>query len=95
MFARGCRLARVLVDLGCRLLKMIHERNPIATKELASDAERSQLLGSLIAKLIEIRRSLVNQAAELLGIPVGTVKSRVYYALRALRLVLAEQGVSL
>jgi RNA polymerase sigma-70 factor (ECF subfamily) len=37
----------------------------------------------------------VNEAAEVLGIPAGTVKSRVYYALRALRLVLAEQGVSL
>jgi RNA polymerase sigma-70 factor (ECF subfamily) len=37
----------------------------------------------------------VNEAAEVLGIPVGTVKSRVYYALRALRLVLAERGVSL
>jgi RNA polymerase sigma-70 factor (ECF subfamily) len=37
----------------------------------------------------------VNEAAEVLDIPVGTVKSRVYYALRALRLVLAEQGVSL
>jgi len=36
----------------------------------------------------------VNQAAEVLGIPVGTVKSRVYYALRALRLVLDERGVS-
>ncbi len=37
----------------------------------------------------------VNEAADVLGIPVGTVKSRVYYALRAIRLVLAEQGVSL
>jgi RNA polymerase sigma-70 factor (ECF subfamily) len=37
----------------------------------------------------------VNEAAEVLGIPVGTVKSRVYYALRALKLVLAERGVSL
>jgi RNA polymerase sigma-70 factor, ECF subfamily len=37
----------------------------------------------------------VNEAAVVLGIPVGTVKSRVYYALRALRLVLAQQGVSL
>jgi RNA polymerase sigma-70 factor, ECF subfamily len=36
----------------------------------------------------------VNEAAEVLGIPVGTVKSRVYYALRALRLILAERGVS-
>lgn len=37
----------------------------------------------------------VNDAAEILGIPVGTVKSRVYYALRALKLVMAERGVSL
>lgn len=36
----------------------------------------------------------VNEAAGVLGVPVGTVKSRVYYALRALRLVLAEQGGS-
>jgi RNA polymerase sigma-70 factor, ECF subfamily len=42
-----------------------------------------------------LRDRTVNDAAEILGIPVGTVKSRVYYALRALRLVLAERGVSL
>ena len=41
-----------------------------------------------------LRDRTVNEAAEALGIPVGTVKSRVYYALRALRLVLAERGVS-
>ncbi len=33
-------------------------------------------------------------AAEHLGIPEGTVKSRTHYALRALRLVLAEMGVT-
>jgi RNA polymerase sigma-70 factor, ECF subfamily len=36
----------------------------------------------------------VNQAAAALGIPVGTVKSRVYYAMRALRVVLEEKGVT-
>ena len=40
-----------------------------------------------------LRDRTVNQAAEALGIPVGTVKSRVYYALKALRVVLAERGV--
>jgi RNA polymerase sigma-70 factor (ECF subfamily) len=40
-----------------------------------------------------LRDRTVNEAAEVLGIPVGTVKSRVYYALRALRVVLAERGV--
>ena len=33
------------------------------------------------------------QAAARLGIPVGTVKSRLHYALHALRLVLEEMGV--
>jgi RNA polymerase sigma-70 factor, ECF subfamily len=40
-----------------------------------------------------LRDRTVNQAAEVLGVPVGTVKSRVYYALRALQVVLAERGL--
>lgn len=36
----------------------------------------------------------VAEAAERLGIPAGTVKSRTHYALRALRLALEEMGVS-
>ncbi|MGW1722194.1 sigma-70 family RNA polymerase sigma factor [Streptomyces sp. NPDC002306] len=34
------------------------------------------------------------QAAEFLGVPQGTVKSRVYYALRSLRSALEDNGVS-
>jgi RNA polymerase sigma-70 factor (ECF subfamily) len=41
-----------------------------------------------------LRDRTVNAAAEVLGIPVGTVKSRVYYAMRALRVVLEEKGVT-
>lgn len=41
-----------------------------------------------------LRDRSVNEAAEVLGIPVGTVKSRVYYALRALRVALEERGVT-
>jgi len=36
----------------------------------------------------------VAEAAVALGIPAGTVKSRTYYALRALKVVLAERGVT-
>jgi RNA polymerase sigma-70 factor (ECF subfamily) len=40
-----------------------------------------------------LRDRTVNQAARVLGLPVGTVKSRVHYALRALHVVLAQHGV--
>lgn len=36
----------------------------------------------------------VNEAAEELGIPAGTVRSRVFYALRSLKLALEERGVT-
>ena len=36
----------------------------------------------------------VAEAAQALGVPEGTVKSRCYYALRALKLALAERGVT-
>jgi RNA polymerase sigma-70 factor (ECF subfamily) len=32
-----------------------------------------------------LRGRTINEAAQTLGVPPGTVKSRVYYALRALR----------
>ena len=40
-----------------------------------------------------LRGRTVNDAATALGIPVGTVKSRVYYAMRALQVILAERGL--
>jgi RNA polymerase sigma-70 factor (ECF subfamily) len=35
----------------------------------------------------------VNEAAEQLGVPPGTVRSRVFYALRSLKIALEERGV--
>ncbi|GAA0347749.1 MULTISPECIES: sigma-70 family RNA polymerase sigma factor [Streptomyces] len=36
----------------------------------------------------------VSEAAEALGVPAGTVRSRVFYALRSMRLSLEERGVT-
>jgi RNA polymerase sigma-70 factor (ECF subfamily) len=41
------------------------------------------------------RGRTVEEAATVLAIPAGTVKSRSYYALRSLKLALAERGVTL
>ena len=40
------------------------------------------------------RGRTVPEAAEVLGLPLGTAKSRVYYALRALRSALQQRGVT-
>lgn len=40
------------------------------------------------------RSRTADEAARLLGIPPGTARSRVYYALRSLRLALEERGVT-
>jgi RNA polymerase sigma-70 factor (ECF subfamily) len=42
---------------------------------------------------LHYRRFTVNEAAVQLNIPSGTVKSRAYYAVRALRAILDEMGV--
>lgn len=52
-----------------------------------SDDHRSAILE------VHYRGRSVAEAAAVLGVPEGTVKSRVYYGLKALRLRLEEMGV--
>jgi RNA polymerase sigma-70 factor (ECF subfamily) len=68
------------------------------------DAMQAWLVADALASLSEHHRAVlvetyyrgrsVSEAATALGIPPGTVKSRSYYALRALRLALEERGVT-
>ena len=100
---------RIVIDQGRRRRArptetgdQMLENVPVAdtTEDLLRKVVVTEAMQALSAAHREIlnetilRDRSVNQAAEALGIPVGTVKSRVYYALRALRLVLAERGVS-
>ncbi len=79
-----------------------------ATGQVPDDAEVDRILetwqlADALATLSDDHRAAivlchhrghsVAEAAGLLGVPEGTVKSRVYYGLRALRLRLEEQGV--
>ncbi|MEU1170379.1 sigma-70 family RNA polymerase sigma factor [Streptomyces microflavus] len=58
-----------------------------------------QALGELneqqqtVIRLMYVLECSVDQAAEHLGIPPGTVKSRAFYAVRALRRALEKQGI--
>jgi RNA polymerase sigma-70 factor (ECF subfamily) len=100
---------RIVIDQGRRRRArptetgdVVLENVPVAdsTEELLRKVVVSQALQALSPAHREVlnetilRDRTVTEAAEVLGIPVGTVKSRVYYAIRALRLVLAERGVS-
>ncbi|MFD3324730.1 sigma-70 family RNA polymerase sigma factor [Streptomyces sp. NPDC058701] len=80
---------------------------PVEELDTSSDSTAStinshvvvQALGELneqqqtVIRLMYFLECSVNQAAEHLGIPPGTVKSRAFYAMRALRKALEKQGI--
>src|SRR5690242_6295750 len=74
------------------------------TDDEADRTVEGWLIAEALARLSEVHRQVliecfyrgrsVAEAAGRLGIPAGTVKSRTHYALRSLRLVLEEMGVT-
>ncbi|SOD75020.1 RNA polymerase sigma-70 factor [Jatrophihabitans sp. GAS493] len=84
---RAARCRPVTVD--------IDESYGSATEDGSEDMIRKWMVTSLLKKLPELQREALvatilydrtmAQAAQALGVPEGTVKSRVFYALRALR----------
>jgi RNA polymerase sigma-70 factor, ECF subfamily len=63
----------------------LSNRHLVAAALARLTQEHRDVLGELY-----LRGSSVGQAAQALGIAPGTVKSRTYYALRALRLAIEE-----
>lgn len=76
---------------------------PVAPDDVDRALERWQISDALaqlskahrdvLVQLYYLDRS-VAEAAEVLDVPPGTVKSRAYYALRAMRLALQESGAT-
>lgn len=75
---------------------------PATTDDAAERVVDRQVVVTALRSLSEEHRrvlvesyffgSTLEQTAKTLGVPVGTVKSRTHYALRAMRAVLAEMG---
>ena len=85
-------------EVGEEALSALPAEDPIDQAVLAWEVAEalSKLSPEHRAVLVETyyRGRSVAEAAELLKVPPGTVKSRTFYALRALRLALEERGVS-
>ncbi|MGV9264234.1 sigma-70 family RNA polymerase sigma factor [Kitasatospora sp. NPDC003701] len=70
------------LDTALRLMAMSD------AMEALSDAHREVLAETYL------KGRTVNEAASVLGVPPATVRSRVYYALRSLKIALDERGVA-
>lgn len=102
-------VARNIVIDDARSARRRHEHTVEELPETASGDDTDAMFDALLveealATLTPDHRAVivaayyggrsVAQAAEELGIPAGTVKSRLHYAVRALRLALQERGVT-
>lgn len=102
-------VARHIVIDEARSARRRHENAVAEVPERAADDETDRLLDALLIQdalaavspehravviAAYYRGRSVGEVAAELGIPEGTVKSRMHYGLRALRLALQERGVT-
>ena len=83
---------------------VIDEVPELPTQDDSDRAVQSWLLGDAVRQLSPAHRDViverfyhdrtVREAADRLGLPAGTVKSRTHYARRALKLALEDRGVA-
>ncbi|WTR17422.1 sigma-70 family RNA polymerase sigma factor [Streptomyces sp. NBC_00138] len=100
---------RIVIDGHRSRLSRPQESSPAALEQLPAqdELERSLRLMTISDALQDLsaahrealvetyfRGRTVNEAADELGLPPGTVRSRVFYGLRALRNALEERGVT-
>lgn len=100
---------RVVIDAHRRRLARPDETSPASLERVpaADELDRALRLMAISDALDELsdahRQVLIetyfkgrttNEAAAELGVPPGTVRSRLFYALRSLRIALEERGVT-
>ncbi|MCP2312420.1 RNA polymerase sigma-70 factor (ECF subfamily) [Kitasatospora paracochleata] len=100
---------RIVIDNHRSSRARPHEVDPAPLELLPAEDEleralRLMTISEALDDLTEAHRTVivetylkgrtVNEAAALLGVPPGTVRSRIFYALRALKLALEERGVT-
>ena len=96
--AHRSRMARPLEITGVTWLSEL-SADPDAVDRILSSMVVNDALESLTPAHREVLRETfyadrsTQEAATALGVPPGTVKSRVYYALRSLKAALEERGV--
>lgn len=100
---------RIVIDGHRSRQARPHEVDPGPLESLPAADEidralRAMLISEAMADLTPVHRQVLVEtylrgrsaveAAQVLGVPPGTVRSRVFYALRSLRLALEERGVT-
>lgn len=91
---RGARVAEVITDSPPELVGEDETERAVEGWIVAEALRRLSPAHREVLVECFYRGRSVTEAAALLGVPAGTVKSRTHYALRSLRLVLEEMGVN-
>jgi len=96
-YRAASRRPRVVTQIDENIAEPAYDVDEIdrALDALLIDQALSRLSADHVAivKLLHVQRMSITDAATTLGVPEGTVKSRAFYALRQLRVILDEMGV--
>ncbi|WP_250037833.1 sigma-70 family RNA polymerase sigma factor [Paractinoplanes maris] len=91
--ARQARPAEVAETVSSTPVERDHADQVVDSMVVLEAMEKLSEEHQQVLKAIYFQGRSVDEAAESLGVPAGTIKSRSYYALRRLREAIAEQPV--
>jgi RNA polymerase sigma-70 factor (ECF subfamily) len=91
--ARQARPAEVAETVSSAPVEKDHADQVVDSMVVLGAMERLSDEHQQVLKAIYFQGRTVEEAAESLGVPAGTIKSRSYYALRRLREAITEQPV--